>query len=122
MLNLDRFSTSKVVPKEKVIVVKVKPQRLAELAESREAGLGKKRVQDVSKKVAGSGQQVKTSTSSKTITRTYLGPILPGVQKQGAVRGQARNNDMFVARLLICTGLDINHDVIIQLRMSSFPI
>lgn len=64
------FHGYKVVPKETVIVVKVKPQRLAELAESREAGLGKKRDQDVSKKAAGSGQQVKTSMPSKTITRS----------------------------------------------------
>ncbi|NTW17893.1 MAG: hypothetical protein HGA41_10630 [Syntrophaceae bacterium] len=64
------FHGYKVVPKEKVIVVKVKPQKLAELAESRGAGLDKTRDQFVSKQAAGSGQQVKISTSSKTITRS----------------------------------------------------
>ena len=69
------FHGYKVVPKEKVIVVKVKPQRLAELAESREAGLDKNSGQDVSKQAMGSGQQVKTSTSSKTITRSSSFPF-----------------------------------------------
>jgi hypothetical protein len=64
------FQGYKVVPKEKVIVVKVKPQRLAELAELREAGQDKNRDQFVSRQAADSGQQVKTSASSKTITRS----------------------------------------------------
>ena len=50
------FHGYKVVPKEKVIVVKVKPQRLAELAESRKAGLDRHRYSDVSIRTAGPGR------------------------------------------------------------------
>jgi hypothetical protein len=69
------FHGYKVVPKEKVVVVKVKPQKLAELAESREAGLDKDMDQVVSNQAAESGQRVKASASSKTITRSALPPF-----------------------------------------------
>jgi hypothetical protein len=64
------FQGYKVVPKEKIIYVKVKPQRLAEIAESREAGLDKNREQDVSTEALDSGQKVKTSALSKAIARS----------------------------------------------------
>jgi hypothetical protein len=69
------FRGYKVVPKEKVVVVKVKPQQLAELAEAREAALGKNTDQDVSDRTVVSGQPIKTSASAKTITRSASVPF-----------------------------------------------
>jgi hypothetical protein len=59
------FRGYKIVPKEKVVVVKVKPQQLAELAEAREAAQSKDSVQVVSDRAVVSGQPIKTSASVK---------------------------------------------------------
>jgi len=69
------FHGYKIVPKEKVVVVKVKPHKLAELAAARKAGLDKNMNQNVSNRAADSGQRVNTSALSKTVTQAALIPF-----------------------------------------------